>query len=324
MKKISIVIPVFNEQNYISGLLDSIFSIEYPKKYFEVIVVSDGSTDNTVSIVENFSSVRLINLSKNVGRYNARRIGAEAAIFENILFIDARCKADSHILSEINKSDEKVIIGSPSGSGNPGLGETFHDAISRLIWKDYYANKQPKKPLTRENFDNLPKGTTVFFVQKDILFLAYEKLSHIEMGRDSSDDTKLISAIVEFSPAIIHRDVKVINFHRVNMMAGLSHLYFYGKTFIDYYFTPKKHFFWLVIVFPILAILAILVGLIFVPVSILVKIITILIIDLAGSLFLAKSFREFYILLLTIPLSTIFFYSGIIVGIIKKTLKISS
>jgi len=75
MKKISIVIPVYNEEYFISGLLRSISKLEYPLDAYEVNVVSDGCTDGTVSVVRGFPWVHLIELPKNVGRYEARRTG---------------------------------------------------------------------------------------------------------------------------------------------------------------------------------------------------------------------------------------------------------
>ena len=68
MKKISIVIPVYNEAYFISGLLKSISKINYPSEDFEVIAVSDGSTDDTVSEINKYSFVRLIELKENLGR----------------------------------------------------------------------------------------------------------------------------------------------------------------------------------------------------------------------------------------------------------------
>ena len=69
MKKISIVIPVYNEEFFISGLLESISQIHYPPEAFEVIVVSDGSTDGTVSAVKKYPSVN--HFLKNIFRNRA-------------------------------------------------------------------------------------------------------------------------------------------------------------------------------------------------------------------------------------------------------------
>jgi glycosyltransferase involved in cell wall biosynthesis len=143
--------------------LESISRIHYPTEDYEVIVVSDGSTDATVSVVKNYPFVRLIDLKENRGRYPARKIGAV-----------------------INASTEKVIVGRVLGVDKPGPFETFYISIRRKVFPRSFAHRSEIIELNKENFDSLPKGTTVLFVQKDLLFRAYEDLSHIHMGKGSS------------------------------------------------------------------------------------------------------------------------------------------
>jgi glycosyltransferase involved in cell wall biosynthesis len=85
MKKVSIVIPSYNEENYIDGVLTSIYTsdIKYP---FEVIV-ADASTDNTRDIIKkHFPEVKIV---KGGNVSEARNNGAKAAKGDYIIFIDA-------------------------------------------------------------------------------------------------------------------------------------------------------------------------------------------------------------------------------------------
>lgn len=86
---ISIVIPVYNGENYIGGCLNFIFAskIDVP---FEVIVVDDGSTDNTASVVQRFSC-KYLKIS-NSGVAAARNVGIREAKGEIIFFFDADVK----------------------------------------------------------------------------------------------------------------------------------------------------------------------------------------------------------------------------------------
>ena len=319
MKKISIVIPVYNEEFFISGLLKSISVINYPPEDFEVIVVSDGSTDSTVSEIKKHSFVRLVELKENLGRYPARKIGAETTRYPNILFIDSRAVVDPDILSVINTLDEKVVVGRVLSVDKPGAFETFYNSIRRIIFHQFYKRGPEILELNKDNFDTLPKGTTVLFVQKDILFRAYEDLSHIHMGKGSSDDTKLIRAIVQHSPAIIHPDVKITGLYRKSFWESVKHLALYrGSTFVDYYFNPSLRNFWIVIIFPLLALLGITVGLIFFPASGMIKLLFLIALDLIATLLLARTFREFYIIIFMLPLCVTVFYIGIVRGIFLK------
>lgn len=66
--RISIVIPAYNEEKKIEKTLRRIKELDYPKDKLEIIVVDDGSTDNTANIVRKFEEVILIQCEKNSGR----------------------------------------------------------------------------------------------------------------------------------------------------------------------------------------------------------------------------------------------------------------
>ncbi|MBE0369282.1 glycosyltransferase family 2 protein [Pseudoalteromonas aurantia] len=87
--KISVVIPLFNKAKFISRALESISA--QVKKPLEIIVVNDGSTDESASIVRSFSKcdVRFINHDKNLGVSCARNSGISAALGDFIAFLDA-------------------------------------------------------------------------------------------------------------------------------------------------------------------------------------------------------------------------------------------
>ncbi|KJS23454.1 MAG: glycosyl transferase family 2 [Clostridiaceae bacterium BRH_c20a] len=82
---VSAVIPAYNEEKNISLVLDVVTQVPDLK---EVIVVSDGSTDNTAAIVKTYP-VQLIALPENLGKGGAMIIGTKAAQGDYILFLDA-------------------------------------------------------------------------------------------------------------------------------------------------------------------------------------------------------------------------------------------
>lgn len=318
MKLFSIVIPIFNEDQYIRDLLKSIFQIDYPADKFEVIVVNDASTDKTAGIVREFPQVQLIDLQVNVGRYAARKMGAEAAKHPHVLFIDSRALADPKILTVLDQLDEKTVIGRVLTVEKPGLFDTFYIAIRRIVFRKYYALIVNPIRLTKGNFDSLPKGTTVLYVQKETLFKAYEALSRADIGKDSSDDIRLINQLVQFTDAVIHPDVKITGLSRTSFLASVTHLVWRGGTFVDYYFHPAKRNFWLVIILPLLAILGICAVLVWVPVSGASKVAALLGLDLIGTLLLARTLREFFVILFMLPVCAATFYFGVVRGIYLK------
>lgn len=86
MPKISVIIPVYNGEKYIQRCIDSVFNQTYSN--VEIIVVNDGSTDNTENILKSYSNIVLIN-KKNEGVSRARNTGLSLATGDYVYFCDA-------------------------------------------------------------------------------------------------------------------------------------------------------------------------------------------------------------------------------------------
>ena len=91
---LSVVIPVFNEELVISETIKRIREIlNFSQINHEILVVNDGSIDNTLAILiqlqSESTSIRIINLSTNSGHMNAIRAGLEASYGDFVLTIDA-------------------------------------------------------------------------------------------------------------------------------------------------------------------------------------------------------------------------------------------
>jgi glycosyltransferase involved in cell wall biosynthesis len=85
----SIVIPLYNKENYILETLSSVFSQEYP--HYEIIVVDDGSTDKSLELVRSLNNhdINIICHDKNKGLSAARNSGIKEAKNPYIAFLDA-------------------------------------------------------------------------------------------------------------------------------------------------------------------------------------------------------------------------------------------
>ncbi|PZM67229.1 glycosyltransferase family 2 protein [Paenibacillus dendritiformis] len=90
---LSVIIPVYNVEAYISQCLDTLINQSFGINNFEVILVNDGSSDGSLRVIERYSkqypSIKVINLKSNLGTGMARNIGLSHASGEYISFIDA-------------------------------------------------------------------------------------------------------------------------------------------------------------------------------------------------------------------------------------------
>lgn len=103
---ISIIIPVFNTEEYLGKCLKSCLMQNIPYDKYEMIIVNDGSTDNSCKIIEKYkkkySNIHIIN-QKNMGLSEARNNGLKIAKGKYIWFVDSDDSIDNNSLSILNK-----------------------------------------------------------------------------------------------------------------------------------------------------------------------------------------------------------------------------
>ena len=106
----SIIVPVYNEEGNIGELIDKISL--YINKDDEIIIVNDGSTDNTESEIKTRNCI-LISLQKNMGKGFAMRSGIQKAKGDFIIFMGGDGQDDPKeiniLLDEIKKGHDYVI-----------------------------------------------------------------------------------------------------------------------------------------------------------------------------------------------------------------------
>ena len=115
---ISILIPSFNEEKTILNILNRISKTIDSSINYEVVIINDGSTDNTLKLLEQNKNLynQLITYERNYGKGNAVKKGLEVSKGKYIFFQDADLEYDpidiNKFIKLINRFEPDLIIGS--------------------------------------------------------------------------------------------------------------------------------------------------------------------------------------------------------------------
>lgn len=179
----SIVIPVKNGEKTLEESLGSIFS--QTMKSFEIIVVDDGSADNSCKIASKFRC-KLIKLGVSKGAAYARNIGARKAKGKFLAFMDSDIILDNHALENAQRyiqqnQKNKVFF----GTFKPYL--RFKNILSQYkhLYLCYYYFKQGKYLHTLD--------TSLTFIEKK-LFEKFKFNSNVKISEDTELGMRLVKS----------------------------------------------------------------------------------------------------------------------------------
>ncbi|MGL6104904.1 glycosyltransferase family 2 protein [Romboutsia sp.] len=200
---ISIIIPAYNEENKIKDTLENIKNID---EINEIVVVDDGSSDNTTEVAKTVNSdkIKVFRLDKNKGKGYALNYGLKIAM-ENadiIGFLDGDLGSSSSevkkLITPILNNEADVIIAKfPAAKKKGGLGFVkglAKDSVLEMTGESLDATLSGQRIFKKEvleKFDEIPFGYGVEVgMTIDILKYGYKikevlvNMTHSETGRD--------------------------------------------------------------------------------------------------------------------------------------------
>ena len=106
MKKISIIVPIYNEEENLRKCIESLINQTY--KELEIILINDGSTDKSKEIIESFKDKRIVAIhKKNTGISDTRNTGIDKSTGDYIMFVDSDDYLELNCIERLIETAEK-------------------------------------------------------------------------------------------------------------------------------------------------------------------------------------------------------------------------
>ena len=194
MLKVSIIIPMKNEENNIRLCLDSIAGNSYPKEEYEIICVDNGSTDRTLEVARGYTK-NVYQLPDNTISA-LRNYGAQRAQGEYLAFIDSDCVADKFWLQSASMyfgSENMVCFGS-----TPEI-----PADATWVQKTWYLNKQIRSDVQRVEW----LESMNLIVKKDV----FRELGGFNEKLETCEDVDLCYRIGQKYQIISDKKIRVVH-----------------------------------------------------------------------------------------------------------------
>jgi dolichyl-phosphate beta-glucosyltransferase len=230
--KISIVIPAYNEEFRLPSTLSTI--IEFTSKRsedFELIVVDDGSRDNTVQVAKNFEGkVLVLALDRNLGKGAAVRLGMLEAKGDYIFFSDADLSTPiselDKLLNELKNSSD-IAIGSRAVDFSSikihqpfyreFMGKTFNQIVQLLVVKGIKDTQCGFKGFSHDSAKNVFGKSKIngFGFDVEILYLARRmgyKIKEISVEWFNDEQSKINPITDSFK--MLMEIIRIRNLHK--------------------------------------------------------------------------------------------------------------
>lgn len=246
MALVSIIIPLYNKENAIFNTVQSV--LKQTVTDFELIVVNDGSTDNSLEVVKSIKDERIqIYSKKNGGVSSARNFGANKAATPWLLFLDAddrlRPNCIETLLNLGTEYPKAHIL-----TGNHVSIKSNGDEEICCIYKTKHYIKHPKKDFWEWNF--MPRtGASIYSREKFMEAGGFDE--RISIFEDLELDLKFMnSCIYAYTPEIVYEHYceyaelsikpKPLNkyfpyYIEINNQSFLEKLMLYSVTLATYY-----------------------------------------------------------------------------------------
>lgn len=220
---VSIIIPVRNRPQDLDRCLKSLAEVDYPRECLEVIVVDDGSGDNTPEVARHYPVILMRN-SVQQGASFSRNRGAEQARGELLCFLDSDCTVEPGWLRELVYAFEDSRV---SAGGGEVLSQLSHTRLDRYeqVKSSLHMGFQACDSENGNPFFYLPSCN--FAVRRD----AFKGIGGFKEEMTVGEDVDLCWRLIDRGGVIAYRPrAKVFHRHRNRVTAFSRRRFQYGTS----------------------------------------------------------------------------------------------
>ena len=178
--KLSIIIPVFNEERTVKEILSRVRQVKLNK---EIIVVDDCSTDNTIEVLNKIKGIKIIKHKKNQGKGGAIRTGLSSATGDVLTIQDADLEYEPHeferMLKVIEEGKSQVVYGSRFMGKRLEkkqfkipthyIGNVSLSVITSILFRKWVSDMETcYKMMTREVYEKIELKSKGFEIEPEI------------------------------------------------------------------------------------------------------------------------------------------------------------
>jgi cellulose synthase/poly-beta-1,6-N-acetylglucosamine synthase-like glycosyltransferase len=178
---VTVIVPCWNEEKTIGGTIESLLKLDYPSDKIKIILVDDGSTDSTWSVMQSFAGNAQITAyqKENGGKHTAMNLGLEKTTTPFVGCLDADSFADPQALKRIMTYFENKEVMAVS----PAIVVTNPKNIIQRIQKiEYYWGIYIKKMLGLNNAIHVAPGPFSIFRTE-----VFQKIGNFRSAHNTED-----------------------------------------------------------------------------------------------------------------------------------------
>lgn len=136
MPPVALIIPAFNEEAFIIEKIENTLSLDYPADKLTLIVITDGSTDNTPKLAAQFPGILHLHLAERKGKTAALNRAMKEVKAPFVIFTDANTVLDTQAIKNIVRHYNDAAVGGVSGEKRiADTGATGVSVGERIYWR---------------------------------------------------------------------------------------------------------------------------------------------------------------------------------------------